>query len=128
MLVVDDQELVLRSTRRLLRSAGFDVITASSGESALELIMSLGPDQAIDVLLTDIVMPKMSGVELASHVRTRSNCPMPIIYCSGHFDDPSVKEQIDAGLARFLPKPFSRDILVSTVTEALAATDTQRVV
>jgi two-component system, cell cycle sensor histidine kinase and response regulator CckA len=125
VLVVDDQELVLRSTRRLLRSAGFDVITASSGESALELIASLGPDQSIDVLLTDIVMPKMSGVELATEVRTRTNPPMPIIYCSGHFDDPSVQDQITKGQARFLPKPFTRDTLVSTVQEALSKSTSQ---
>jgi len=119
VLLVDDQELVLRSTRRLLVSAGFDVITATSGDGALETLDSLGPDGRVHVLLTDIVMPKMSGVELAAQIRKRGGA-LPIVYCSGHFDDPAVREQIDEGLATFLSKPFSRELLLSTVNEALA--------
>jgi CheY-like chemotaxis protein len=116
ILLVDDQAPVLRATKRLLERDGFRVLDASSGAAALELLALHG--SAIELLLSDIVMPEMTGLMLASKVRERAP-GLPIVYVSGHFDDPEVRREIERGEARLLGKPFSRTGLQAIIEEAL---------
>jgi CheY-like chemotaxis protein len=116
VLVVDDHPQVVRATERLLLRAGYEVICANAPEGALEV---LAHGRAVDLLLTDVVMPTMSGHALAERVR-ESRPELPILYMSGHSSDGDVQRDLDEGRARFLRKPFDQRALVAEVEQALA--------
>ena len=116
VLVVDDEAEVRRLEVRELRSAGYDVLEASNASEALHLLSARGG--AIDLLVTDVVMPGMNGIELAAAVRW-SYPEVRVLLVSGHLDD-------DASVSRPLPeetslltKPFGPDALTHTVREVL---------
>ena len=116
ILVVDDQGMVLRSTKRLLAREGFRVLEATSGAAALEVLATHG--DTVDLLVTDVAMPEMGGVALASRVR-ELRPQVPIVYMSGYFDDPAVVADVQAKRARLISKPFTREDLLSAVVDAL---------
>jgi PAS domain S-box-containing protein len=109
ILAVDDDPLVLTNTTALLEDLGHQVTTASSGKQALGLLRS---DLPVDVLITDHVMPQMTGAVLLDEVR-RLRPDLPAILASGYAD---LRHQGVAGGLR-LAKPFTQDEL----SEALAA-------
>jgi PAS domain S-box-containing protein len=105
VLLVDDEELVRISTAAMLSDLGYDVVEASSGEEALQLLS----DSAPDFLLTDHLMPGMSGVELASRAR-RNLADLPVLIISGYAEV--------EGLAPELPrltKPFRNAELAQAI-------------
>ncbi|POF43702.1 hybrid sensor histidine kinase/response regulator [Pseudomonas laurylsulfativorans] len=111
VLVVDDDNLVLTSTSLLLEDLGHRVISAASGAMALELFVS-EPD--IDLVITDMAMPQMSGAQLAHAVRIiRPN--VPIILATGYAER---LEGFAAHLPR-LPKPFTQLNLVELIAQAM---------
>ena len=107
ILVVEDEEPVRRLTERILLSAGFACLAAADGDEALALLES--HREQIDLVLTDVVMPGISGTELAE--RIGSGGP-PVVYMSGYADErlPAVVE-----------KPFSADQLLRAVSAARAS-------
>ena len=116
VLVVDDQEAVRKMVRRVLERQGYAVIEAESGIQALEIV---GEDtRRVDLLLTDLAMPEMSGVALAVHVRMlRSG--LRVLYMSGYTSDPAVDAYLRASLARFIQRPFTTRALLEIVRETL---------
>ena len=103
---------------RALRNKGYTVLEADSGESALELLRSA--EQTIDLLVTDVVMPRMDGPTLAEHVR--NNRPdIKVIYISGYAED-AFRSQVDETI-NFLPKPFSLGQLAAKVKGVLQTTE-----
>ncbi len=114
ILVAEDEQAVLDLTRRILGGAGYRVLGARSGELALEQAES-HREGKIDLLLTDLVMPGLSGKQLAQKLSER-DADTRVLFMSGYFDDASFV--LDEG-ASFLPKPFSRDELLASVRAAL---------
>jgi PAS domain S-box-containing protein len=118
VLLVEDEESVRQLVRETLEARGYVVVEAENGESA---IAQAARQQApIDMLITDIVMPGMSGRELArtlcsSHPNTK------ILYLSGYTEDMLVEDGIDPNAA-FLQKPFTLQALLRKVREGLQAT------
>lgn len=113
VLVVDDEEQVRRLTARLLRRKGYVVLEAEHPQVALRL---LSEEAAIDLLLTDVVMPEMSGVQLAA--AARSLLPsLAVLFMSGY--EPGLLTDIDA--RDVLQKPFTPAQLARAVAEALPA-------
>jgi len=112
---VDDEDLVLTMAQTVLSTYGYRVLTANSGQKAIE-ILSKG-DVPIDLILTDLVMPAMSGRELAEYVRRLS--PSIRIICSSGNVWPTNKEED----ANFLRKPFTSEELLQKVKHALAPPD-----
>ena len=114
ILLAEDEEAVRRLTKRILVQAGYSVIDAPSGPEALAAAAAhKGP---IDLLVTDLVMPGMSGRELA-HRLTGERRGLRVVYVSGYFG-----ENVPGTLPMsFLPKPFTRDDLLARVRESLAA-------
>jgi len=115
ILVVEDRGLVRNLARSVLAAAGFDVVTAAGGDEALELVQA-GTEP--DLLLTDVVMPGMSGAELARRLRTLQP-KLPVLYMSGYTDDVLRPAELTEPRTWFLAKPFHNAELVAAARSAL---------
>ena len=117
ILLVDDEQSVLKALKRLFCRHGYDVVTANSGREAIEQLTS-GP---FPVIITDFRMPEMSGAELLRVVRER--WPQTInLVLSGYTDFKSVVELLNEGLAfRFLEKPWDESDILQHVKDAFKA-------
>jgi DNA-binding NtrC family response regulator len=116
VLVAEDQPDVRRLVTQVLTSAGYEVVESGSGEEALEHCRER--ECAVDLLLTDIVMPGISGMEL--YMAARVNCPgLRVVYMSGH-SDAALEERgpVDRS-GPMLAKPFTPDALLDIVAGAL---------
>jgi two-component system cell cycle response regulator CpdR len=105
VLVVDDEPLVLDVTASMLEDIGCEVITAASGEDALDLIST---DPRIEILITDINMPDMDGYALA-HLATEMRKPLKVIVLSG--------QESDGRGFPLVRKPFLREDLRKTMAQ-----------
>jgi len=115
VLVVDDDRGVLRLTARILRLEGYTVLEAGSGEDALRVM-----DNARDIrlVLTDVVMPEMHGLDLAAKILAREQRPQ-VILMTGHAAELSGQlERRDPSLPLLL-KPFTSQQLIKTVRKVL---------
>jgi two-component system, cell cycle sensor histidine kinase and response regulator CckA len=115
VLIVEDREIVRDLTREVLHEAGFEVEAAASGTDALELAAATGP---FDLLLSDVVMPGMSGPELARRLRADS-AGLPVLYMSGYTDDVLDPSELTNPATAFIRKPFGNAALVAAVVDAL---------
>ncbi len=115
LLVVDDDEGVLEAVAEMLDGLGYHVATATNAADAHEL----AEQRRFDLLLCDVVLPKVSGLELAQQLR-RCVPGLRVVLMSGYSEDQAVDTEIETGHARFLAKPFSGERLAEMVHEALA--------
>ena len=116
ILVVEDNPSLRSLTARLLESGGFTVVAAASGVDALRILERRDPP--IDLLLTDVVMPGLSGPQIARGAEHLASAPR-VLYMSGYTDDEVVRHGVlDASIA-FMNKPFTRDSLLRKVREVL---------
>ena len=114
-LVVDDEQIVLESVRRILEEQGFKVDTASRINQALDLLKTT----KYDLVLTDLMMPDRSGMDLIEAVA--SGYPdTGVIMFTGYPTVDSVRESMKLGALDYLPKPFTPDELVEVTDKALA--------
>jgi signal transduction histidine kinase len=115
VLVAEDEEAVRELACEFLKSAGYNVLAASNGAEALSL--AEGSRQHIHALLTDLVMPKMRGSELAKRLKTLQP-QIKVIYVSGYLDyQQSENEFVEEAL--FIQKPFTRTTLIARMAELL---------
>jgi len=116
ILVVDDDPVVTKSFDRVLSNKGYAVITAANGEEALKKIAA----EDYDLVYTDIKMPGMDGIEVAS--RIKSNQPwLPVVIVTGYGSDENVTRAKAAGVSRVLHKPLSPEMIEGSVHEAALA-------
>ena len=115
VLLVEDEEMVRTLVRQALTWHGYRVLEARTGEEALEIIER---GDEIDLLLTDVIMPGMSAIELAKIVES-TRPDLKIIYMSGYTDHAIVRNGLLAGNVPFLQKPFAPDRLAHKVREVL---------
>jgi two-component system cell cycle sensor histidine kinase/response regulator CckA len=118
LLLVEDEDPVRLFSARALRNKGYRVIEAKSGEAALELITS--GKEHIDLLITDVVMPRMDGPTLVRRVR-ETHADMKVIFISGYTEDAFRKRLDTDSEIHFLPKPFSLKQLAGKVKEVIVA-------
>jgi PAS domain S-box-containing protein len=112
ILLVEDEELVRRLARKIFEGHGYNVIVAASGKAALEL---MGADhRPPDLLVTDVVMPGMSGRELAEQLRA-GQPQLKVLFLSGYTDDAVVRHGILEQDVFFLQKPFNSSTLLHKV-------------
>jgi CheY-like chemotaxis protein len=118
ILVAEDEDGVRSLTREVLEKYGYTVLEAANGEEALRVAEAHeGP---LDLLLSDVVMPRMGGPELAQALLAKRPS-VKVLYMSGYTDHPMVRRGVvNAGVA-FLQKPFTPTVLVSRVREVLEA-------
>jgi two-component system response regulator FixJ len=113
--VIDDDEAMRDSLAFLLDTAG---LQARTYESALQFLETLETVPA-GVIVTDIRMPEMTGLELVRRLKTRG-CTYPVIMITGHGDVPLAVEAMKAGVVDFLEKPFEEDALLAAIRAAQA--------
>ena len=117
ILVVDDDEHIRKSLAQYLEMEEFDVDVASSGPEALEA----AERQAPDIVLLDIMMPKMDGFEVVGHLRGRpATARVPVILLTARGHDTDVIRGYQLGVSSYITKPFNLDELVETIREVLA--------
>ncbi len=115
ILVVDDEPLLRRIAQKLLQKLGYHVLEASSGRKALEIFREKGRE--IDLVLLDLIMPGLSGLQTLEQLRA-IDPGVPVLICSGC--DDSEAQELPSGV-NFLPKPFPLELLSQKVSEALRA-------
>jgi chemosensory pili system protein ChpA (sensor histidine kinase/response regulator) len=116
-LVVDDSLSARRALAQFVEDAGFEVRTAKDGMEAAEIIDAKEPD----ILLVDLEMPRMNGLELTSHVRARTAThDLPIIMITSRSTAKHVHEAEVAGVNYYLTKPFSEDELLGRINQLLS--------
>ena len=113
ILVVDDEPLLSEFVTRLLASEGFQTASAKNGEEACKILES----DAIDLIISDIRMPKMDGVALLDHVNKHFQT-IPVILMTG-YSSLSIEEALSKGAKCVLGKPFKTTLLFETVKNAL---------
>jgi two-component system cell cycle sensor histidine kinase/response regulator CckA len=119
VLLVEDEDAVRLFGARALRNKGYNVLEARSGEAALEIINSAAANkQPIDLLITDVVMPRMDGPTLIKEVRSKQPT-MKVIFISGYAEDAFRKRLDENADIHFLPKPFTLKQLAGKVKEVL---------
>lgn len=118
ILVVEDEEVVRSLAERILRRRGYRVLSAGSGAEALEAVAAV--DFPVDLVLSDVVMPGMSGPETVTRL-TRSGHRFRVLYMSGYTDDHLGPYGVSRDRVDFLPKPFDPEGLVRRVREVLDA-------
>jgi two-component system cell cycle sensor histidine kinase/response regulator CckA len=116
VLVVDDAGTVRRMVCAMLAQSGYAVLEAASGNEALRILND--SSETIHLVLTDVVMPEMTGAELAQQL-AHSRPELPVIFMSGYNDDPMIRRMEQEGTS-FLAKPFTTAVLVEKVRQVLS--------
>jgi len=115
ILAVDDEPAIREGLRRILKNQGFSVETAPSGQDAIECIQK----REFDLVITDLKMPGMSGMEVLKSIKILQP-DVPVIIITGYSTIPSAVEAIKSGAADYIAKPFSADQIIQKVQEVLA--------
>ena len=118
ILVVDDEQDILNFVQTVLNRAGYTVVQAQSGDMALELFEKL--QLSIDLLLTDVVMPGMSGPMLVDRLLAMQPS-LPVLFMSGYDDRQVVQRYVLKEGFALLAKPFTLEVLSEKVQELLPA-------
>jgi two-component system KDP operon response regulator KdpE len=113
ILVVDDEPQITRVLKTTLSSQGYGVRTASDGDEAVQLMK----EWPADLVITDLRMPNMSGLDLCRHVRARSRVPIIVLSVKG--EERTKVEALDAGADDYVTKPFGVNELLARVRATL---------
>lgn len=114
ILLVDDEELIIKSIKFKLQQY-YDITSCNDGKEAIELINSVKPD----LIISDIMMPFMSGIELLDIVKSRAGDPIPIILVSSLDEVEVINVALDIGADDFVVKPINMDELQIRVSKIL---------
>lgn len=114
ILVVDDEQIVLKSCERILLPEGYSVDIATSAKEALSLL----DRNLYDLIITDIKMPEMDGIEFMRLVRAK-NPDINIVVITGYPSQESIKEALSLRIIDYLPKPFSPTHLIEVTNNAI---------
>jgi PAS domain S-box-containing protein len=115
ILVVEDEEAVRQLVQRILERNGYEVVVAASGSEALEIC---GRSDGVSLLLTDVIMPQMSGRDLAQQLMLKSPLTR-VVFMSGYPGETLANHGISEGDRSYLQKPFTKEQLLDRVRNAL---------
>jgi len=117
IIFVDDEIFMRELWKRILTEEGYDVFTAATAEECLEIAEKEKPD----LIISDILMPHMDGLELCEEIRKReSMCDIPIILITGVFKDLAFRSRVDSSTAdAFILKPLDEQQLLSKIQELI---------
>ncbi len=119
ILTIDDQELILLSVEKRLKELGYTVMTANSGQKGIDLFDSFKPD----LVLVDINMPDMSGLEVVKHIRSNDEIKIPILVMSGNTEENIIMDGFTLGIDDYMKKPVSLDEMAARIKRLIGAPD-----
>jgi len=123
ILVVDDEKNIRRTLRMVLDGSGFNTLEASSAEQCLETI----EHNEVDLLILDVRLPRMSGIEALEKIRSKPETRrLPVLMVSGHASVAEAVQAVQLGATDFFEKPLDRDRVLVTVRNALKTWQLQR--
>jgi two-component system cell cycle sensor histidine kinase/response regulator CckA len=114
ILVVDDDTLITNLITRILRTRGMNVLQAASAEDAMAVIDA----ESVHLIISDVHMPGLRGPELLAHLRAKG-VDVPVLFISGDLGVETLDQSLSIENAAFLPKPFTAEELIATVSENL---------
>lgn len=116
ILVVDDEATILQITCRTLELHGYRTLRAANGRDAIDIIGAA--HDPVDLVLTDMMMPVMDGAALSAHLEDHYP-DVPVIAASGLNSNGGVARAVGMGVSRFLPKPYTTSLLLTTIRDTL---------
>jgi len=116
ILIVDDDEEIRKVLRILLRQTGYDAVEAQDSETTFQLLRDRGDE--IGVVICDVKMPKVSGINLLERIK-QEYCTLPVIVLSGLVDLTVAVEVMKKGAFDFLTKPINKNDLILVIEKAL---------
>ncbi|MFT7029980.1 MAG: two-component system cell cycle response regulator DivK [Marinoscillum sp.] len=113
ILIAEDSSVIQNLTRKILSSQNYEISTVKDGSKVIDKLNN----ETFDLILLDIHMPVMNGMQCAKEIRkmTNSNATIPILAITGNANNYSIDDFNNAGINGFLPKPLNYDNLVETV-------------
>ena len=115
ILAIDDQQLILLSVEKRLTELGYEVKTANSGKLGIAAIDTFDPDMVI----VDINMPDLNGIEVIQHIRIVRKLHIPILVMSGNTNEKTILESYNLGIDDYMKKPVSLDEMVARINRIL---------
>ena len=123
VLVIDDEEFIRKLIVRLLYEMGVsDLIEAKDGAEALGLVKQMR--KKVDIIICDLEMPNMSGLEFVHHLRNDPDVAVPdtpVLILTGHSQEENVQGAVELGIHGFLTKPISKGLLEKRIASALTS-------
>lgn len=119
ILLIDDEELIIKSLRILLEKNGFNVFIAKNGQDALEI----SEEESFDLVIADIRMPGMNGVEIirtiSEKIDKKNSEKIPVIFITGYADDEIKQKAESLEPVAYIYKPFETSYLMDKIKAAL---------
>jgi len=114
ILIVDDEPVVIKSCERILAPEGFEVQGTTSVRDAMDTLKNGG----VDLVITDLMMPEMSGIDLIRWIR-ENNSSVGIVVITGYPSQETIKDALAMEIIDYLPKPFSPALLIDITNKAM---------
>jgi NADH:ubiquinone oxidoreductase subunit E len=115
ILVVDDEPIVIKSCKRILKAEGYNVNSATSGQDAINILQ----EKDYDLVITDLKMPEVDGIDLIKWLRS-SKPQTGIVVITGYPSQETIKDALNLGIIDYLPKPFTPPTLIDVTSKAMA--------
>jgi CheY-like chemotaxis protein len=117
VLIVDDSQISAKIMEVTLRKRGYETLYAQNGKQALQILERRGD---LEVVITDLIMPDMEGLELLAKIRSIPDfCGLPVVLCSVAADEDKVRKAASLGCRHYLVKPVNPSVLIERVEEAI---------
>ncbi len=115
IIVIDDEEQIRKLLVRILSSAGYDVVTASNGKEALDIL----PSVSVDLIMLDMNMPEMDGLSFLRKVKDNNLTHVPVLMVSGEHNPDHIVESYKLGVYDFIRKPEQTEVMLKRVENGL---------
>ncbi|MFS4449662.1 response regulator [Maribacter sp. 2307UL18-2] len=122
VLTIDDQTLILLSVEKRLQELGYTVKTAATGKDGIAIFQSFEPD----LVLVDINMPDMNGLEVVQHIRSIEENRTPILVMSGNTNEDVIMQGFDMGVDDYMKKPVSLNEMVARIKRLIGSPEIQK--
>ncbi len=117
VLVIDDEDMIRQTIRKQLDGTGFEILEAEDGQQGIDLLNTLDNPLTVDVIICDIRMPKINGIEAIAYFR-KEYPSTPIIVLTGYPDVTLATDLLKQGVTDYLTKPVDKQSLVEVVEKA----------
>ncbi|SDL57484.1 response regulator transcription factor [Siphonobacter aquaeclarae] len=115
ILVAEDESLTLKMLTYRLQKEGFDVVSAQNGKEALDVLATRRPD----IVLTDLMMPFYTGLEILAHVKQRIDPTIPVVILTSMGQEPYLRQAFELGVDGYCEKPVNPAEIVELVRKLL---------